>query len=65
MSALEALEALIKVIKSHQLMSIEMVLANESNKKLWPFAFVTAGNKSDSRSRTKPPGSCSSVLKRQ
>jgi hypothetical protein len=47
MSALEALEALIKVIKSNETMSIEMVLANESNKQWWPFAFVTAGNKSD------------------
>ena len=39
MSALEALEALINVIKSNETMSIEMVLANESNKQWWPFAF--------------------------
>jgi hypothetical protein len=31
MCALEALEALIQVIKSNEAMSIKMVLANESN----------------------------------
>ncbi len=45
MSALEALDALIKVIKSNEIMSIEIELGNE--KKWWPFAFATAGNKSD------------------
>ena len=47
MSALEALEALIEVIKSNEVRSIKMVLGNENNKQWWPFAFVTAGNKSD------------------
>ncbi len=48
MSALEALEAFIEIIKSNEIMSIEMVLGIENNKQWWPFAFVTAGgNKSD------------------
>ncbi len=36
MGALEALEVIIEIINSNDIMSIEMVLGNESNKQWWP-----------------------------
>jgi hypothetical protein len=36
MSALEALEAIIEITKSNEIMSVEMVLGYESNIEWWP-----------------------------
>ena len=42
MSALQALEALLQVIKSIETAGIEMVLAKESENFWWPFAFTSS-----------------------